>query len=175
MKTISDHYKEQNRLFHEEEKKRGKPWGVSGRKYIKEARSFAKEIGAKTILDYGCGSCTLGRGLYDEFDIREYDPAIPEKENGRTPSDLVVNTDVMEHVEPEYIDNALLDIYGLAQKGCFFAIATVGCHEWLPDGTNAHLTVKGGKWWLDRFHKLNIPIDRYVIEQKKVKIWIKKP
>jgi len=139
METISDYYRDQNQQFHDSERERGKPWGQSGRKYYKAARDFAEELEAKTMLDYGCGSGTmkesfLAKNEY-EIDIREYDPAIPHKAGMPKSADFVTCTDVMEHVEPQYIDNVLMHINSLATKGAFILVAPVRdvlsvFHQW---------------------------------------------
>lgn len=178
---ISDEYKKLNVDFHAKEKARGKPWGVSGRKYYGPAIDFAKELGAKSILDYGCGSSTLKqsfaqKGTLKHFDFREYDPCVPGKDGKRPDkADLVVNTDVMEHIEPEFIDNVFLELYNRSLKGTLIVIATVGSKEWLTPEINAHRTVQPAEWWIKRVEALNLPIHNVLIHKKKVYIWLKRP
>lgn len=179
MRTISEYYKKQNQEFHRQERERGQPWGQSGRKYYKAARDFAEELEAKTMLDYGCGSSTMKRSFEEkneyDIEIREYDPGLPEKSAMPEPADFITCTDVLEHVEPEFIDNVFAHINGLANKGAFLVISTIGCNEILPDGTNAHLTIEPGEWWIARVRKLGLDILKAQMNSKRVWIWIKKP
>lgn len=155
--VISDKYRKLNEQFHVKEKQRGKPWGMSAKKYFKAINDMAREVKAKDILDYGCGQCTLTQELRKKginTPVYEYDPCIPEKAGNKKPADLVVCTDVMEHIEPELIDNVLHDIWQHSRKGIFFVIATVGCSEWLTPEVNAHQTVESPVWWLNRLEKV---------------------
>lgn len=178
---ITDEYRELNKKFHERERNAGTPWGVSGRKYYKQVYNFANKIGAKSILDYGCGSSTLkgafyGHGTLDDFDFREYDPCVPGKDAKRPDkADLVVNTDVMEHVEPQFINDTLLELYNRSEKGLFMVIATISSSEWLTSEINAHRTVENADWWINRIQSLGIRIDEVFVDRKKVYIWIRKP
>jgi hypothetical protein len=102
------------------------------------------------VLDYGCGKGTL-----DVPGIRRYDPAIPEFSKSPSPAHLVVCTDVMEHIEPEYVGNTILHIYSLTKRVAYFQIATRrDKSKTLPDGTNPHKTVRKGKWWINTFKEV---------------------
>lgn len=154
--TISDEYRRLNVEFHKKEKARGKPWGMSARKYFKQIRGMVQELGARDILDYGCGQCTLTQELRKagiQTPVYEYDPCIEEKMNNKQKADLVVNTDVMEHIESDLIENVLWDIWNHANKGIFFVIATVGSSEWLTPDINAHQTVESPVWWLNKLEE----------------------
>jgi len=118
---------------------------------------------AKSILDYGCGECTLRPAIkklgFKGF-IGEYDPARFGKEAPPKPADLVVCTDVMEHVEPELIDNVLRHVRGLTGKGCFMVVATRPANKILPNGENAHLSIQPADWWLARIAQSGFKIIR---------------
>lgn len=81
--------------------------------------------------------------------ILSYDPAIEGCEE-KKPCDLVVCTDVLEHVEPEYLDNVLNDIHRLMQKVGYFTVHTEAAMKHLSDGRNAHLIQKPYSWWFDK-------------------------
>lgn len=121
-------------------------WGASGYHLASDIRSFAEKLGAKSILDYGCGRGTLKMALSD-LDVREYDPGIIGKDAMPEPADLVVTTDVLEHIEPHLLDNVFAHLRQLARLGLFLNIATSLSQEILPDGRNAHLIVKPAAWW----------------------------
>lgn len=177
---ITDYYAEQNRLLHERE-----PWGESGRKNAKQVREFSKAVGAKTILDYGCGRGTLKTALAAlnfMTPVAEYDPAITGKTEMPLPADLVVCTDVMEHVEPEKIDNVLKHIHALSIRACYMVIATRDTQHILPDGRSSHLVIKPPEWWIKCIERAahwesmesKIHINELNGKIKKVTLWLKK-
>lgn len=122
-------------------------WGTGGRHHAGVVVTWARELGARSILDYGCGRGTLRISLPSEFCLHEYDPGISTKEALPAPADLVVCTDVLEHVEPALIDHVLDHIYGLARLGAFFVVSCKPAKLVLPDGRNAHLIQQSPQWW----------------------------
>jgi hypothetical protein len=69
----------------------------------------------------------------------------------------VVCTDVLEHIEPELIDNVLDHLKDLTRKVAFLAIATRPARKNLADGRNAHLIIQPSSWWLAKlFYRFNI-------------------
>jgi hypothetical protein len=122
-------------------------WGKSGNSHAPEVTALARELGARSVLDYGCGRGTLKPALPD-LKVFEYDPGIPGKDHLPKPADLVVCTDVLEHIEPELLDGVLRHLYLLAGRGAYLVIATRLARELLPDGRNAHLIVQEPPWWL---------------------------
>jgi 2-polyprenyl-3-methyl-5-hydroxy-6-metoxy-1,4-benzoquinol methylase len=129
-------------------------WGTSGDIWATHVAHFAQVNGAKTILDYGCGKGGLVGRLRHILPFYErivgYDPAIEEVAEMPVPVDVVVSTDVLEHIEPDLIDNVLDHIAELAVKGAFFVIATNAAKAVLPDGRNAHLIQEGEDFWLPK-------------------------
>lgn len=132
----------------------GNPWGQTARKFVNEIVAYYKGLECDTMLDYGCGHKTLEKGIKAlnlPIRVYHYDPGIPELNMlPIKPVDLVVCTDVMEHVEPQYVENVLNHIRGIAKKGVFFTIALAECKQSLSDGRNTHLTVRDFNWWLDK-------------------------
>jgi len=123
-------------------------YGFSSGRWV-NAVLCAKEMDhCEDILDYGCGQGRLKAAIGDC--VREYDPAIPGKDSEPSPADLVVCTDVLEHIEPDCIDNVLLHIRSKTKKRLFFNIALRSSEKTMADGRNAHLIVESASWWLDR-------------------------
>lgn len=150
----------------------GMAWGKHGHSHAPEIKEFADAIGASSVLDYGCGRATL-KAAVPGLKVLEYDPGIPGKDGLPKPADLVVATDVLEHIEPDRLDTVLTHIFNLAGKGVYLVIATRPAREILPDGRNAHLIVEGGDWWLERLGMLPWSIVRH--EQRKgFNVWIRK-
>ena len=114
---------------------------------------IVRDAGAESILDYGCGKGTFKASFADlktRSIIREYDPAIPGKDAPPASADVVVCTDVLEHIEPECLEAVLDDLRRLTLKIAVLNIATRAAAKVLPDGRNAHLIVEPYTWWLPR-------------------------
>ena len=146
MVLISEEYRSLNRELHE----RRADYGTTAPKYSGQVAEMASVLGATSILDYGCGKGLLGAAL-SHLLIAEYDPAIPGKDEPPEPADLVVSIDVMEHIEPDHLDDVLDDLQRLAIKGVFVTVATYLAAKTLADGRNAHLIVEGPEFWLPKF------------------------
>lgn len=139
-KTISDDYLAMQRQLHERE-----DYGVSGAKRADTVVRLADSLKTTKVLDYGCGKGLLAKDL--PFPIWEYDPAIPGKDDTARPADIVICSDVLEHIEPEFLQATLADLARCTVKVGYFVIHTGPARKTLPDGRNAHLIQKGEKFW----------------------------
>jgi predicted TPR repeat methyltransferase len=138
-----------------------KGWGASGYHHAEEVICYAAQIGATTVLDYGCGRGTLKQrigSLAPGMNVREYDPGIVGKDAVPEPADLLVATDVLEHVEPDLLDETLRFMRTLARKGAFLIIATSLAKETLADGRNAHLIVQKSEWWMAKIEEVGFRV-----------------
>lgn len=145
--VISAEYLEQNRMLHQT----NPAYGVGGSRRADIVRQLIEKTKPSSVLDYGCGKGTLGASL--AIPIWEYDPAIPGKDQTPRPADLVICTDVLEHIEPDYLDHVLLDISRCTMKMCYAVIHTGPAKKTLPDGRNTHLIQKPLEWWKEQFAK----------------------
>jgi hypothetical protein len=100
------------------------------------------------VLDYGCGKQTL-KALLPY--VVGYDPCIPGLDDPPSPADLVVCTDVLEHIEPTCLAAVLDDLQRVTGSALFATIATGPAKKFLADGRNAHLIQKPIEWWLPKF------------------------
>lgn len=141
---ISENYRLQNAQKHRE----STAYGSHGDDVVAKVRELARNIGANTILDYGCGKRGLERAL--GYAICNYDPAIPGCEAPPEPADLVVCTDVLEHIEPECIDDVLDDLRRVTKNIVMFTVSMIEANKHMPDGRNAHLIVQPATWWLPK-------------------------
>ena len=146
---LSDEYRRLNKELHQ----RDHTYGTTGRKYAELVRTFAREYKARHILDYGCGKRDLWRSLHAEFDVRNFDPAIPGLDGPPEPADLVACVDVLEHVEPDYLHNVLADLRRVTLTAAFLTIAMRPASKHLPDGTNCHRIVEGSAWWIGQLEQ----------------------
>lgn len=154
--TISVEYAQLNAQLHETSPK----YGTSGKQWASKVTQLVGQVNAIDILDYGCGKQTLAEAL-PHLDIIGYDPAIPGLDRPPSPADIVVCTDVLEHVEPEHIEAVLDDIKRLTKKIALVTVATRPAIKFLADGRNAHLTVQPFSWWQSNFEK------RFLIAESK--------
>ena len=146
-------------------------YGISGHKHAKTVHGLASQLvqkyGSVSVLDYGCGQSTLKRALdgfrpIENMDWREYDPSIAGKDLEPEPADLVVCSDVLEHIEPDCLVNVLDHIESLAKKLAFFWIDTEEAIKVLPDGRNAHICLHPPDWW---FRKIKA---RFIVAESSV-------
>lgn len=132
-------------------------YGGKGDKWAPAVADLVRRYGAWSVLDYGCGEGALVRALRERVDPRvrlaEYDPAIAGKNDAPSFADLVVCTDVLEHIEPDRLGCVLEHLDVLARKAVFAVIATRASNKTLLDGRNAHLTIESSNWWYDRLEQ----------------------
>lgn len=136
-------------------------YGASGHKQAGIVKQLMDGFKTVDVLDYGCGKQTLADAL--GCAIRGYDPAIPGLDTDPEPADIVVCTDVLEHIEEECLDEVLMHINDLTKKVGLLIINTAPSFKYLPDGRNFHICLHPPKWWLN---KVNVHMD---IQQMAVK------
>lgn len=144
--TITPEYVELNKKMH-----LNPIYGIGGRARKEVVLKLSEALNTRSILDYGCGKGTLAASL--SFPIWEYDPAIPGKDSVPRAADLVVCLDVLEHIEPEMLDNVLGDLVRCSNKMLFAIIDTGPADKDLPDGRNAHLIQGDKDWWQEKLAK----------------------
>lgn len=159
---ISGSYKAENEELHS----RHASYGANGSRWAPLVRRIYEETGSRSVLDYGCGKGTLAKSLPD-LPFSEYDPAIPGKDHPPEPADLVVCTDVLEHIEPSYLDNVLSHLASLTRKAAFFNISTRLAKKTLQSGRNAHLIVQNAAWWDERIQAF-FRIEAWEVESEQV-------
>jgi 2-polyprenyl-3-methyl-5-hydroxy-6-metoxy-1,4-benzoquinol methylase len=148
---ISDAYVQEQRRLHADP--RG--YGTKGRKWALFIDQVADHFGLPEILDYGAGQGSLAqelRRLGWEF-VAEYDPAIEGKDKAPAPADLVVCTDVLEHVEPDKVDAVVDHLASLARRALFVVISLVPTAKTLSDGRQAHISLHPVDWWVERLER----------------------
>lgn len=64
---------------------------------------------------------------------------------------MVACIDVLEHIEPELLENVLDDLCRLAEAVVFLTVTTIAAFKTLSDGRNAHLTQQPMSWWMPKF------------------------
>jgi hypothetical protein len=145
-KIISDEYLDLQLQLHTNPN-----YGVMSIRHAPEVAKFAIEHGCNSLLDYGAGKQRLKPGLYEngyQGDYAAYDPAVIEIRNiPKGVYDLLVCVDVLEHIEPDLLDNVLDEMKENRSRYGFFTIATGPARKVLSDGRNAHLIQENLNWW----------------------------
>lgn len=132
--------------------------GSLKKEYIPQIKHLVEETRSKTLLDYGCGKADHYRlykinrafGIKDE-NVSYYDPGVKAFEvlpEGQF--DGVICTDVLEHIPEDLIDETLQIIFSKCTKFAFLVIHCGLADKILPNGENAHITIKPPKWWKEK-------------------------
>jgi len=118
--------------------------------YTDEINDCILDTKSRSLLDYGCGKAN--RYVNNPYPVMPalYDPAIDEYSTlPDGPFDGVFCCDVLEHIPEEEIPDTIHKIYSRATKFVFLAISTNLAYKVLPNGENAHCTIKPVDWWRD--------------------------
>jgi len=106
---------------------------------------------ANSISDYGAGKCSLKNKIIElgssGSKYYPYDPAFPNYGTPRS-ADLVCCINVLEYVEPEFLEAVLLDLKKIINKVGLITIQFGPALKKFPDGRNTHLIQKPVSWWL---------------------------
>lgn len=166
---LSPGYRKQLEQLHAKQK-----WGADGAKHSDSVRQLIAAHSPATILDYGCGEGRLSESL-KPIRVSNYDPGILAFSKMPKPCDLVVCTDVLEHIEPEKLDSVLDHIFLLTAKIAYFVIDVKPANAILPDGRNAHLSLHDAQWWHFKLGAIGWKIDAVSVGGKSVSFICEKP
>lgn len=131
----------------------GKFLGLSVLKFADEIGEIVKTYGIETVLDYGSGQGNqyMPPHSLDKkwgVDVTMYDPAVPGLDTlPAGPFDLVICSDVLEHVPENELPALLKNVFGRAGKMVYITICCRAAKKTLPDGRNTHVTIKPLDWW----------------------------
>ena len=124
-------------------------YGATSVKNLRFLRPEIRLLRPQSILDYGCGQSRLLEALELGYPVerRRYDPAIPDyAEKPSAPADLLINVDVLEHIEEADLDTVLAEMRALCREAIII-VDTKPAKAVLPDGRNAHVTLRPRAWW----------------------------
>jgi hypothetical protein len=131
-------------------------YGTASLIYAPLVANLVRACGLTSISDYGAGKKNLLVGLTKEgihpTTYLPYDPVFPEYGEPQT-AQLVCCIDVLEHIEPELLDNVMDDLARITTTLGFFTIHMGPAKKVLSDGRNAHLIQKPSSWWLEKLIK----------------------
>jgi hypothetical protein len=137
-------YIDQYRQLHSAEN-----YGATSHKKAPFIVPHIRVLAPRSVIDYGCGQSTLPELIEaaGAETVRRYDPAIPAYSKRPEPGyDLLVSVDVLEHIPESALDDVLSDMRSLA-KHALLIIDTEEAVKVLPNGENAHATLKPHRWW----------------------------
>lgn len=146
-RLISDEYRQLQAELH-----KNKDYGVASVHFAPIVSRVCNQYGVQELLDYGAGKGRLMASLTVDHPMRIqcYDPAIPKWADAPEPSEMVACIDVLEHIEPQKLENVLDDLKRVTKRIGLFTVATVPATKSLADGRNAHLIVEPSQWWLPK-------------------------
>ncbi len=147
---ISEEYRRMQEELH-----RNPNYGVASVQYAPIVAQVLEQVRPEELLDYGAGKGRLGETLRTLMPnaprIRHYDPARPDWAAAPEPAPFVACIDVLEHIEPDLIDNVLDDLQRVTLGHGVFTVHTGPAVKLLSDGRNAHLIQQPPAWWLPKF------------------------
>lgn len=133
-------------------------------------KEFVSSSRPESIIDFGCAHGKLIERLKKDFTniktIEGYDPGV--KEFSVLPDkqyDVLISNDVIEHIEPKFLDETLSKMEELYTKRAWLIIACYPAKKRLPDGRNAHLCVYPPDRWI---RKINQCMPNSLIEYQEV-------
>lgn len=116
-----------------------------------------KELKIESVLDYGGGGSNWDKSNFDPetgqtakqfFAVKKVTTFEPARQlNKKERSDCVTCVDVLEHIFLADVSNIVRELFSLANK---LLVINVACYEasaLLPNGENAHITVRSPDWW----------------------------
>lgn len=161
------------------QKHKGQTWGGGVASKANIIAAHATGLGVTNMLDYGCGAGVFKKSIDSDrfksrFKVSEYDPGIEGKDELPETHDYVVCVDVLEHIEPECLDDVLAHLALLMRVGGYFLISTVPAFQDLPDGRNAHLIIEPAEWWEKKLSE-KFELTTHYIAEGACAYFIKKP
>ena len=125
-------------------------------KYNIILKKIFDEYKIKTVLDYGAGRGSWEQKIYNDNTISaleyfnlekvyQYEPTISNSK--KIIMDCVLCFDVLEHVFISDLKNVISDLYNYAKKTVIIQVACYNANAKLPNGENAHVTVRDPMWW----------------------------
>ena len=165
MKPSKEYYEliDAYKIIHQEENKFK---GISLTPLVPTLINITKENNCKTLLDYGCGKAIpynknrcnevgLKNSVQELCNIESFDLYDPAYEKYSTLSDkkydIVVCTDVLEHIAEQDIDYVLTEILSHSKKIVFLNISCQPALKHFKEGKfkgkNVHISVFDPSWW----------------------------
>jgi hypothetical protein len=137
--------------------------GASLLRHVPRIRELVQQFGAGSLLDYGAGKGMQYRqgiklsdgtnyaSVLDFWGVDSvtcFDPGYaPFSQLPAGKFDGVICTDVLEHCFEEDMRWIVDEMFSFARSFVFCNVACYPAQKHLPNGENAHCTVKSKEWW----------------------------
>lgn len=122
-------------------------------KYIPEIKELIQQHDCRSVLDYGCGKASAHHKNKLTDNVTLFDPYYePYSKEPEGFFDIVICTDVMEHIPEDEVGKLLAKLINMTNKVLFFAICTKPAKKKFSDGSNVHLTIRSEEWWDAMIH-----------------------
>lgn len=147
--------------------------GLSILQHVKSIRTLLTETESHTMLDFGCGRGEAYKSphkLYKQLGLPRhavtlYDPAfMPTATLPKGQFDLVICSDVLEHIPEHEVDEFVARLFSYAKKAVWASVCCRPAKKFFPDGRNLHVTVKPLAWWVEVFKRQNPEIHGVLME-----------
>lgn len=132
-------------------------YGSTGIHRVRHVKKIISSNNYKSLWDFGCGRNYVMikslRSELPEVSSTGYDPAITNSEDGVSnvvvegEVDIITSIDCLEHLHEDELPQCFEIFLKKSPKYIYLDICTRLAGKILPDGTNAHKTVKPDDWW----------------------------
>ena len=140
---LTEAYQRELQKIHQEDE----DWGTGPRGNIIYICNFLYVNNVTRLLDYGCGKGE-NLGWFLPIEVSNYDPAMYEWSADPEPEDYLLCTDVLEHIEPECIEDVLEHLISKFNKKALLSISLQKSKKILSDGRNSHILLESEAWWI---------------------------
>ena len=135
------------------------------RKFRSLCKNQISSENIKTVLDYGGGGSDWDAPSFDPetkqsakefFQVQQVDKFEPARglfEKKR--ADCVVCMDVLEHIFIQDIPKVVSELFALSKNLLIVNVACYKAAALLPNGENAHITVRSPDWWKGVFDAIS--------------------
>lgn len=148
--------------------------GLSILQHRKQIAKLARRADARTMLDYGCGAgdaYSSPHKLHRDFllarqDVTLYDPSFSKHNKPpRGKFDLVVCSDVLEHIPADQVDEFVRTLFSHTGKVLWASVCCRPAKKCFP-GTevNLHVTLQPYQWWHDTLTEHAAGIEFHLVE-----------
>jgi hypothetical protein len=126
------------------------------RKFRDNVKPLIQQFEVSSLLDYGCGGSDYeapgfasngesAKAYFGLERVARYEPARGLDE--RQACDAVVCFDVLEHIFITDVPRVIRELFGLTRRLLIINVACYSARAMLPNGENAHITVRPSAWW----------------------------
>lgn len=134
--------------------------GTSILQHRDSIRKLARQVDARSLLDWGAGrgdAYSSPHKLHHQLgisrkDVWLYDPSFAKHDRKPTGKyDLVLCSDVLEHVPEPDVDAFVATLFSHAKKAVWASVCTRPAKKFFSDGvTNLHCTLREFSWWREK-------------------------